>query len=145
MADYGANHEGVRALLPGTRIDEASRPNVSDVTAWVAEYTAEVARRLGDLGALTEDARTNVELTARRLVHLAVGATVLDAKFPERAGAADDSYAAVLWERYTTGLAELVEAVDEGELPGPGDGGTGGTGEAVGSFPEPMFRTDLRL
>lgn len=146
MADYGAGVEGVTALLPGTRIDESSRPNVDDVEAWVDEYTAEVARRLGDLAALDPDAAANAELTARRLVHLAAAATVLDAKYPERAGAADDSYAAVLWGRYTTGLAELVEAVEEGVLPGPGDGGTtGGPGSAVGSFPEPMFTTTLPL
>lgn len=144
MADYGAGIEGVRALLPGTRIDEASRPNVSDVTGWSIEYTAEVARRLGDLSALTVEARTNVELGGRRLVNLAVAATVLDAKFPERAGVADDSYAAVLWARYAAGMEELVEAVEEGELPGPDEGATG-AGTPVGSFPDPMFTLDLRL
>jgi hypothetical protein len=140
MADFGADVAGVRRLLPTISIEASSEPSEGDVQAWLAEFTGNVARRLGDLTALDEAKVEELTVAARGLVHLAVAATTYDAHFPERAGLADESYGGVLWDRYTTGLNELDTEVTE--LRTAPENVTAGASPLY-SFPEPAFPDNL--
>lgn len=142
MADYGASVAGVRRLLPTVDIEASSEPSESDVQAWLAEFTGNVARRLGNVSALTEAQVGEITVAARGLVHLGVAATVYDAHFPERAGLTDQSYGQVLWGRYSDGLDELdaeVEALTGEEAAGGADA----SGVPLYYFPEPAFPDNL--
>lgn len=140
MADFGADVAGVRRLLPTVAIEASTEPSEADVQVWLAEFTGNVARRLGDLTALSEAQRDEIRTAAKGLVHLAVAATTFDAHFPERAGLADESYGGVLWDRYTTGLNELDTEVTE-LLTAPENVTAGATPRY--SFPEPAFPDNL--
>lgn len=140
MADFGADVAGVRRLLPTVAIEASTEPSEADVQVWLAEFTGNVARRLGDLTALSEAQRDEIRTAAKGLVHLAVAATTFDAHFPERAGLADESYGGVLWDRYTTGLNELDTEVTELRT-APENVTAGST--PLYSFPEPAFPDNL--
>lgn len=142
MADFGADVAGVRRLLPTITIEADTEPSKADVEAWLVEFTGNVARRLGDLAALSNAQREEITTAAKGLVHLAVAATTYDAHFPERAGVTEQSYGGVLWDRYTTGLDELDTEVTE-LLTAPENVTAGAT--PLASFPEPAFPDDLVL
>lgn len=116
---YGATVDDVRLLLPHRTIDTTSAPSVAAVTGYLRDVAARVATRLGTVDAWAVDADT-VVTAARGLVALGAAAYADDASYPERASTVGSSrYGAVLWERFTTGLAELEDDV-------AGDPGAGG-------------------
>lgn len=133
---------GVQALVEPV-IEAGSKPSVAEVEDWLAEYAAAVGARLASYDDLDDPWPATVELNARRLVHLAVAATVVDASYPERATRTDEDYGSVLWARYTEGLEDLAAQVEELLTGEEGPGTT--TAEAVASFPAPLFRQSTEL
>lgn len=121
---FGATVAGVEALLPDATIYDvlpAGRKGVTkaQTAAWLDELSGRVAIRLGGWARLRAtvldgepvDAATpytQLVDAARTVVHNGAASYVEAARFPERAAAADTSYAGVLWARFTDGLADLA-------------------------------------
>lgn len=163
---YDATVEGVRALLPHATIPDSLPAGgrgvtTSHVAAWLAELSGRVDLRLAGWRRLRV-ARTEQEesdnhpspserftAAARDLVHNGAASYTEAARYPERAGVTDTSYAAVLWNRYTSGLDDLeawltdeLATGDEGEV----DPETGTAyGDPGYSFPEPFPWSGVRF
>jgi hypothetical protein len=145
---YGADVDGVRALLPHIRIADDTTPSQTDVSAYLEMSSNWVVMRLGNLMLFDEfdpGIRTRVEAHARGAVELRAAAQTEDAKYPERASTSDAGYAAVLRAQADRAIDEALEALGEGT-----GGGVGGpTGEArpiVADFPAtPLVTRDQRF
>lgn len=160
---FGATAAGAAALVPEARLVAGSGPapegtygiTEAQVEAWVGELTAAVAMRLTGWQRLSAEVvepettsdRDQLIGTAAGLIHNGAGSYLEAARHPERSGVNDDSYSAVLWNRYTTGLDALAGWLEgrlyEGD---PGDEPAGApTGIPIGYFPEPLFGDALRF
>lgn len=102
------------ATIPAERDTGQKAVIEAEVEDWIASLTAALEAGLnGDWVSLPTDKVQLVEATAKTIVACGVASYLEAARAPERAGLADTSYAAVLWERWSTGRAELVAQVDE--------------------------------
>lgn len=154
---FGATVDGVTALVPEVRLAEAPLPvgkyavTVQQVRAWVEELSAAVAMRVDgwhrlavepDDGEQTSD-RDQFLAFARTVVHNGVASYTEAARHPERPSA----YAAVLWDRYTTGRDELVGWLTD-RLATSTAGDTPEQPSVSGlawSFPSPLIGDSLRF
>jgi hypothetical protein len=161
LPPFGANVDGVRALIPEAPILAVLPPGgkgvtVDMVTGWLTEFTRRLSlaldgwERLRSTPTIEEAAagiaapRDDFAALVRNLIHNAVASYTEAARFPERA---ETGYASVLWARFTTGLdslsAWLVAELNSGDVEAPGAEGPAGTGAY--SFPPPTFTSRLRF
>lgn len=147
VAPFGATVEGVVGLLP-RRDWTTGNPSMDDVPRFLGEITNRMVIRLGIPASWPDynaDGSTGLRATliaaAAHLAHHGAAAMVQDAGNPEqsRADTTDDSYGAVLWRRYETGLAELEVEIERGR--GHDEAGVGGAGWA---FPLPFGWSTVR-
>lgn len=116
---FDATVAGVTALVPEATVVDTVVPGQravthDQVTSWVAALSANVDARLAARGRLPGDDPRSVAVVAaaRDLVHNGAASYLEAARHPERASKTDSSYAEVLWQRYTGGLAALGAALD---------------------------------
>lgn len=169
---FGATVDGVIALVPTARLlDDTAVPvpvptgglepgrgggtfavSVSTVAAWVEELSARLALRLDGWQRLTATPvapettsdRDQLVAFARDLVHNGAASYLEAARYPERSAAATTSYAAVLWARFESGLADLStwlerrleDGTDVADAPAL-------AGVPAASFPPPRFLDSL--
>jgi len=129
-APWGATPDGARTLVlsvaEGTRPAGASavqRVNDTQLARWIDEAAAEIGlgirgyTRLGGNPDATPadpgqpELLEQIAVRARSLAELYAASLLEDVTHPERAKAGDTRYAAVLLNRYTTGLAALTSDV----------------------------------
>ena len=168
VAPFGATRNGVTALVPEARLIAGDGPlpagkygvTEGTVDGWLDELSGSVALRLDGWERLTNDPvlaeddvtvlvkgdRDRLAEHARTVVHNGAASYLEAARHPERARPADTSYAAILWDRYRTGLDDLagwltarLENLDPGDTPEPA-----ATGGGDYSFPEPLFGDGIR-
>ena len=144
---YGSTVPAVRQLALDVAA-EGARPNsraprVADATIdrWLIEGGAQVTGQIADYRRLpvvgddaTQLTQPVVEDAARGLIELYAASLLTDVTHPERARGSG-GYGAVLYTRFTDGLARLraavAEAVGGNTEPGGGPVSTGGTPAAV--------------
>lgn len=156
---WGATVNGALSLLPDAVLlgqepsANGANRGVSRLRAyaWVEELSGQVALRLDGWSTLSADLnddtqlsdRDNLKTSARSLVHNGVASYIQAARY---SGDDRSGYATILWERYTTGLDVLTGWLTrrlEGEDPAAQDGGA--IGGAVGRFPPPFYRDQMRF
>lgn len=163
---FGATRAGVTALVPEAQVVAELAPGRRGVTeaqldAWLAELSGRVARALDGWETLPDEPdpaeteagetlsdREELILAARGVVHNGAASYLEAARHPEQAGKATTTYAAVLWQRFEDGLAELVDwlaiRLERGDPADTGDGLVGAPGLAY-AFPDPTFTAGLRF
>lgn len=160
---FDATAAGAAALVPEARLVAGSGPvpegtygiTEATVETWVGELTGAVAMRLTGWQRLSDEVvapettsdRDQLIAAARTIIHNGAGSYLEAARHPERSGVNDDSYSAVLWNRYTAGLDQLAAWL-EGRLADgdPIDEPAGApTGIPIGYFPDPLFGDGLRF
>ena len=141
---FGANVAGVQALIPDATLVETLNVGQKAITKdqarqWLVELTGHALIRLSrytQLGDETEPRRVALVAMARDILHNGAASYVEAARYPERAGKAEESYEGVLWRRYQQGLTSLEAQLDEwldDDQSGHGDKNAG----ASGCFPRP--------
>ena len=166
VAPYGATRAGVTGLVPEARLVPGDvlvegRYGVPEaqVDRWLDELSGDVSVRLDGWERLTdtpvvdeldvvliEGDRTRLRAWAAGVIHNGAASYLEAARHPERSSVNEDSYSAVLWARYVTGLDKLaawltlrlVEA-DPGDAVDPAS-----LGPAF-YFPEPLVGDRLRF
>lgn len=171
VAPFGATRAGVTGLVPEARLVAGEGPppvgtygvTEGTVDGWVDELSGAVAIRLDGWEALTnepvvedvagvpttivEGDRDRLRAWARSVVHNGAASYLEAARHPERAAVNDTSYAAVLWDRYVTGL-DRVAAWLEARLANPDAGDTVTEAAYAGPayyFPDPLIGDGLRF
>lgn len=162
---FGATAKGAADLVPEARLLTAEAPagkygvTEAQVEAWVREVTSTVAMRLDgwehlsntpvldDTGAVViKGDRDRLAGSARTVVHNGAASYLEAARHPERAAVNDTSYAAVLWDRYRTGLEDLVGWLTARLAKAEADDTpTAYAGGPAYSFPPPLFGDALRF
>lgn len=156
---FGATVNGVWSLVPEAKLFDGTPDElpvgqyaitIDQVYAWVEEISGTVAmlltgwQRLNHEPVAPETTSDRAQLIeyARTVIHNGAGSYLEAARHPERATRNDTSYAAVLWDRYTTGLdrlaAWLKDRLAAGETDDTGDTPTVEDGAAF-AFPCPTF------
>lgn len=139
---FGATVAGVQALLPDAQFVDTLGVGQKAVTkaqvrVWLVELTGHVMLRLSRYVELSEVQQTVIVNMAADIAHNGAASYAEAARYPERTGKADTTYAAVLWARYTMMLNTLGGQLDEWL----GDQANGGTAGGIsGSFPCPQVR-----
>lgn len=167
---FGATRDGVTGLVPEARLTRDNqlvegRYGVSEgqVDRWIDELSGDVSVRLDGWERLSNTAtledpqadpsvvlvagdRDRLRAWAAGVVHNGAASYLEAARHPERAGVNDTSYAAILWDRYVTGLDTLaawltdrLDAADDGDQPAADGGGI------AYSFPAPLVGDLLRF
>lgn len=118
LGDYEATLQGVADLLPQMSLLEALNPGQRGVTyamakGYVLEITGRVQARLINFHRLNGDAQGRIRKGAKDLVHNGAASYAQAARFPEQAQPNTDGYATVLWNRFSTGLDDLVKLCDQ--------------------------------
>ena len=109
----------VAALVPEATIPEERATGQkavieSEVEDWIASLTAALVSGLHeDWLLLPEDKVELIEAAGKTIVACAAASYVEAARAPERAGLANTTYSAVLWDRWMQGRAELTAQVEE--------------------------------
>lgn len=170
---FGATRDGVTGLVPEAKLIAGEGPvpdgrygvTEAQVDRWIDELSEVVAVELDGWERLSNDAVTAETLdgtvtvvvegdrdrflgSARAIVHNGAASYLEAARHPERASVNDTSYAAVLWQRYTDGLARLAAWLTKRlEHPEAGDTDEPATeaGTALYSFPTPLVGDGLRF
>lgn len=120
------------------------RVKTQDVTRWIESVEATVDLKLRKRTALAADAQERLKAAAKTVVLNGAAAYLVDAAYPARAGVGDNSsYGNVLWNRYNTGLAELVELVEEWAAQG-GDDNASSALPIKSFFPSTRFTDDMK-
>lgn len=139
VAPYAATLDGVQAHLPRTRIGPDTHPSEANVLAYLAQLSASVRVRLGDITARADAGE--VIAAARAVVEVGAASMAEAAAFPERADNADTSYAGTLWSQHRQMLDDLVTFILDVDGDGTPDGGR--TPSAAGHFPDPLIVRDI--
>lgn len=167
VVPFGATRLGVTGLVPEARLIPGDVLPVgkygvteAQVDRWLDELSGDVAVRLDGWERLSNDPvldgitvlidgdRDRLKAWAAGVIHNGAASYLEAARHPERAGVNDTSYAAVLWDRYTTGLdkldAWLTKRLDDLETGDelPGDVDADGPGYY---FPTPLIGDSLRF
>ncbi len=141
---FQATVRGVTDLLPAARFVQELEPGKRGVTlpmvaSFIDEITARVALRMAGIERLVDDLEDTVRAGARELVHLGAASRAQAARYPEQSAKNSDSYAAVLWDQFESGLEALLgELAVQLDDPGAVEAPTPGQGVRV-SFPPPRF------
>ena len=170
VAPFGATRNGVTGLVPEAKLIAGDGPvpegrygiTEAQVDRWLDELTSAVAveadgwERLTNVPVMDEEGtvvviagdRDRLAVMARDVVHNGAASYLEAARHPERAAVNDTSYAAVLWARYTEGLARLIawlearlNAPDAGDETEDEDVNAG----ALYSFPPVLIGDGLRF
>jgi len=167
VAPFGATRAGVTGLVPEARLIPGDvlpegRYGVTEaqVDRWLDELSGDVSIRLDgwelltdgdvladdDVTVLVEGDRTRLRAWAAGVVHNGAASYLEAARHPERAGVNDTSYAAVLWDRYTSGLDKLAAWLEVRlEDPDAGDALPAESSGIAYSFPAPLVGDALRF
>lgn len=141
IGPFGVTIDDVTTLVPEATVPETLSSGQKGVTqatveGWITRLSADAALALDGYENLADAGRLSaVETSARRVVADGVASYLEAARAPERAGKADTSYAAVLWDRWLTGLAALVVKVVEWREADPATVRS----SAASRFPEPVI------
>lgn len=118
-----------------------------DTKRWIENVAADVDLRLHRRSQLTAEPQAKIVKAAKTVILNGAASYLVDAAYPARAGVNDNSsYGAVLWNRYKTGLEELVELIDEWIAKDKEEEEENAEGSlGISSFfPEPKFPDDLK-
>lgn len=137
---YGADLDGVQALIPNYSIGDAN-PSVEDVERFIDNMAAEVSLQIGAFESVITDSSLNGRINAMAKVVVETGAAAMteDAAYPTRARPNDTSYGSVLWGRYKDLMALLLKLVGDA-TPGDDPGAGFDFGGAGVIAPPPKFR-----
>lgn len=169
VAPFGATRDGVTGLVPEARlvpgdvlIEGKYGVTEAQVDRWLDELSGDVSVRLDgwelltntpvldvdEVTVLVDGDRTRLRAWAAGIVHNGAASYLEAARHPERAGVNDTSYAAVLWDRYVTGLDRVAAWLEE-RLADPDAGDTEEpAADSLGpafSFPTPLIGDSLRF
>lgn len=139
---FGATIDGVRNFIPHLLIDANTMPTIIQVSDFIDNIGSEVAFRIGEYAIQISDTGLVDRITAmaKYVVELGSAATTMDACYPAKAAPNDTSYGNILWQRYQTNLAELIQVVNDA-TPGPDPAVNMGSSSAAVSGPSPQFYT----
>jgi hypothetical protein len=171
VAPFGATRAGVTGLVPEARLVPGDalvegRYGVTEaqVDRWLDELSGDVSVRLdgwerltnvavldttgGEPVTLIEGDRDRVRAWAAGVIHNGAASYLEAARHPERSSVNSDSYSAVLWDRYTTGLDRVaawltgrLDALEPGDVEEPAPEYAG----PAYSFPTPLIGDRLRF
>lgn len=99
----------------------AQKVTRDQVLHWINQVGMWVSNTLHRRGRLAPSAKTEFEGAMSTAIEVGAAAYVVDAAYPQRAGAQDQaSYGQVLWTRYRQALDDLKDALQD-RLTGPDD------------------------
>lgn len=153
IGDFACTVEAVYKLTPeAERVTDPAASTLQTpitegtVAGWVFDLSGEVSARIGEWDELNVPHKARVVAAARVVVANGAASYLEAARYPTRSSG--DSYAAVLWDRYISGIEALALIVaflikdEEGVDPGPGED-DGGPSRVQFSFPPPFFTDSL--
>jgi len=137
IADIGALVKSTVIVPETSALRQDKSATYEQVIAWIEQLSAGTFTAIPNIGRVPAgDALDTLNAGVKYAVACGVASTLVAALFPEIAKPSDQqSYAAILWKRYTDGVANANTAIATIIRGGPGNGGA-----AAWCFPPPMSR-----